>query len=463
MTEERKIFKPYPFQEEGIQKTLQFKRCINGDDMGTGKTMQSLVAVERAHATPCLVICPASLKINWERETLKFTHLRPLILTDSVKSTFPYFIGTMNLYDVVICNYESLKKYFVVSTSDPVKLKNTVFQNVIKQFKSVIIDEAHRCKNPYSNQSKYVMGICSGKEYVIELTGTPVVNDPKDLASQLAILGRMGDFGGYSEFLNEYGEGRNLNQLNRVLHEKCYFRREKKDVLKDLPDLTRSQVVTELSNRDEYETLEEDLRKWLREYKELTDEEIRKKMRKKALIRFMNLRALAGKGKVEAAIQMLKDADGTPFIVFCEHHDIVDKLKEAFPKAVCVTGRQNQAEKQAAVDSFQSGKRNIIICSIRSAGVGLTLTASSNVLFIEQPWTMADLTQCECRAYRNGQKNAVNSWILIGENSIDTYLYSLIMHKGSVASKITGAVDDALKDEKYFNELVNAFLNGNNQ
>lgn len=459
MEEERKILKPYSYQEVGIAETLKYKRVINGDDMGLGKSLESIVSIERAKATPCLIICPAALKINWERETQKFTHLRPLILTDSVKSTFPYFIGTMNMFDVVICNYESLKKYFVVSTTDPVRLKTTVFQDVIKQFKSVIIDEAHRCKNPYSNQSKFVMGICSGKEYVIELTGTPVINDPMDLASQLAILGRMGDFGGYKNFIVQYGDGRNLGELNRKLHETCYFRREKKEVLKDLPDLTRSQVITELSNRKEYDTLEDDLRKWLREYKELDDAEIRKKMRKKALIRFMNLRALAGKGKVDAAIQMLKDAEGTPFVVFCEHHDIVDEICKAFPDAVRVTGRENPVQKQAAIDLFQEGKRNIIVCSIRSAGVGITLTAASNVLFIEQPWTMADLTQCECRSFRNGQKNAVTSWILIGENSIDTYLYKLIMKKGSIASKITGAVDDALEDERYFDELADAFLN----
>lgn len=458
MEEERKILKPYPYQEEGIAKTLKFKRVINGDEMGTGKTIQSIVSVERAKATPCLVICPASLKINWERETRKFTNLRPLILTDSVKSTFPYFIGTMNLYDVVIVNYESLRKYFVVSATDPVKLKTTVFQNVIKQFKSVIIDEAHRCKNPSSNQAKFVMGICSGKEYVIELTGTPVINDPMDLASQLAILGRMKDFGGYSEFIARYSEGHNLQELNERLNEVCYFRREKKEVMKDLPELTRTQVVTDLSNETEYRTLEEDLKQWLREYKAMTDAEIRKKMRKKALIRFMNLRTLAGKGKVDAAIQTLKDANGVPFVVFCEHHDIVNAIHKAFPNAVEVTGMQTAQQKQAAIDLFQTGKRNIIICSIRSAGVGLTLTASSNVLFVEQPWTMADLSQCEARCHRNGQKNAVNSWILIGKNSIDSYLYGLIMSKGSMASKITGAANDVLQDEKYFDELSSVIL-----
>ena len=456
-----KALKPYCYQSDGINSMLSMKRVINGDACGLGKTMQAIIAIEKAQATPCLIVCPSALKINWERETQMWTNLRPLVLNDSVKSTFPYFIGKMNLYDVVIVNYESLKKYFVVDAKKGAKLKDIIFQDVIKQFRGIILDESHRCKNPATATARYVMGICQGKDYIFQLTGTPVVNDPKDLAAQIAILGRMQEFGGYSEFINNYGDGKHLSELNAILHNTCYFRREKSDVLKDLPDLTRSKVVTELSNevQAEYDLCENDLKSWLREYKNLSDQEVRKKMRVQALVKFMNLRTLAGKGKVQAAIQFLND-NPEPIVVFCEHHEIVDALKEAFPDAVCVTGRQDARAKQAAIDSFQNGKRRIIICSIRSAGVGITLTAASNELFIEQPWTYSDLTQCEARCWRNGQKNAVNSWILIGNNTIDEYLFGLIMNKKSVASKITGERDEALRDDKYFDELVETFING---
>lgn len=451
--------KPYSFQEDGIRQMLSMKRVINGDACGLGKTMQSIIAVERAKATPCLIVCPSALKINWERETRMWTDLRPLVLTESVKSTFPYFIGQMNLYDVIITNYESLKKYFVVKAERGAKLRDIVFQDVIKQFKSVILDEAHRCKNPSTATARYVMGICQGKEHIFELTGTPIINDPKDIAAQIAILGRMHEFGGYSEFINTYGDGSNLQELNEAIHKSCYFRREKSDVLKDLPDLTRSKIVTDLSDdvQSEYDLCMNDLRSWLSEYKKLSEPEVRKKMRVQALVKFMNLRTLAGKGKLQATIQFLND-NPDPIVVFAEHHEIVDAIKEAFPDAVCVTGRQNAQAKQAAIDSFQSGKRRIIICSIRSAGVGITLTASSNELFVEQPWTYSDLTQCEARCWRNGQKNAVNSWILIGNNTIDEYLFKLIMDKKSVASRITGERDEAIRDDKYFDELVDAIL-----
>lgn len=461
------VLKPYPYQEEGIEKILLMKRLIEGDEMGLGKTAQAIVAVERAKATPALVICPASLKINWEREIKKFTNLRPLILTDSVKSTFPYFIGDMNLYDVVITNFESLRKFFVVDAPKPYKLSTMIFQNVVKQLKSVIIDESARVKEPSALSTKICAGICHGKEYVVGLTGTPIVNCPPNLATQLAVIGRINDFeGGYGGFLDRYGgtgkndPPRNLDELRRKITDTMFFRRSKTLVLKDLPDLTRSTVETELDpvTQEEYDTCQQDLIKYLTEYKNLTDKEAKRKMRMAALIRFMNLRSISAKGKVSSAIDFLNDCQ-EPCIVFCEHHDVVDEIHNAFSNtSVCVTGRQNAQQKQYAIDSFQAGRKDIIICSIKAAGVGLTLTRATHELFVELPWTMADLSQAEARAWRQGQKNAVNSWVLIGCNTIDTYLFKLIMDKGKMANRITGASDDVIKDEVFFDELAEMFL-----
>lgn len=276
----------------------------------------------------------------------------------------------------------------------------------------------------------------------------------------MAILGRIDEFGGYGEFCNRYGENENLEELNQKIHETCYFRREKKDVLKDLPELTRTTISVALDSetQEEYDTCQKDLLTFLLEYKNCSEDEARKKLRMKALVKFMNLRSISGKGKMKATIEFLHDTE-EQIIVFAEHRDVVDAIKKEFPNEVCsVTGSDNQQQKQWAIDSFQAKKKRIIICSIKAAGVGLTLTASSNVVFTELPWTMADLSQCECRAYRNGQKNAVTSWILMGIDTIDSYLYSLIMKKGSIASKVTGEQDSAIKDVAYFEELADLVL-----
>ena len=239
------------------------------------------------------------------------------------------------------------------------------------------------------------------------------------------------------------------------------IRREKAKVLTQLPDKTRTDLYVDISNRDEYSTATVDLARYLAQYTECTDFEIRRKMRMEALVKFMTLRSLAARGKVKQAIDFVKvflESD-KPLILFCSLHDIVDEIKKAFPDAVTVTGRDSATEKQAAVDSFQAGTAKLIICSIKAAGVGLTLTASSNVAFIELPWTMADCVQCEDRAHRIGQKDNVTCYYLLARNTIDATLYGIIQEKKSIANQIMAADDEIPQDEMYFDELVNRFLN----
>ena len=112
------------------------------------------------------------------------------------------------------------------------------------------------------------------------------------------------------------------------------------------------------------------------------------------------------------------------------------------------------------MDSFQNGHAQLIICSIKAAGIGLTLTASSNVAFIEFPWTYADCCQCEDRAHRIGQKDNVTCYYLLGRNTIDHVLYAIIHKKKSIANRIMAANDDIPQDEMYFAELVTIFMGG---
>jgi SWI/SNF-related matrix-associated actin-dependent regulator 1 of chromatin subfamily A len=174
----------------------------------------------------------------------------------------------------------------------------------------------------------------------------------------------------------------------------------------------------------------------------------------------MTLRSLSAKGKVKQAIDFINTylANDTPLIVFCSYHEIVDTLKKQFPDAVTITGRDSLTDKQAAVDRFQSGHAKLAICSIKAAGVGLTLTASCNVAFIEFPWTYADCCQCEDRAHRIGQKENVTCYYLLGERTIDHTLYGIIYEKKSIANRIMGTDDDIPTDTLYFEELTKMFL-----
>lgn len=441
---------PYPYQLKGIARGLELKRFMNCDEPGLGKTLQSIATINLANAFPCLVICPSSLKINWQREWEKFTDKKAMVLTDKVRDTWTFFYQT-GMHQVFIVNYESLKKYFVqrIKKAEGWTLRDVEFRNSINLFKSVIIDESHRCKSASTQQAKFCKGICTGKEWVIELTGTPVVNRPKDLIPQLAILNRMDDFGGYKPFVNRYCSGQreasNLKELNFNLWKYCMFRREKSLVLTDLPDKIRQVNTCEITNRKEYMDAERDLIMYLQKYKDADDEKIEKALRGEVMVRINILRQISARGKVRDVIEFVKDfrENGKKIILFCSLHEVVDQLKRYFPTAVSVTGRDSQDEKQRAVDSFQNNpKADIIICSIKAAGVGLTLTASSYVAFVEFPWTYADCCQCEDRAHRIGQKDSVTCYYFLGRRTIDEKVYRIIQEKKNIANAVTGSTED---------------------
>lgn len=467
---------PYPYQQEGIEAGLRMHRLLIGDEPGLGKTLQSIGIVNAAHAYPALVICPSSLKINWQREFAKFAGVDALILDNTVLQSWPYMLadGTAK---VAIVNYESLRKFFVRSPArGPLgRLKDVVFYPFIKMFRSLIIDESHRVKDPTAQQTIITRGIADGIPFRILLSGTPVVNRPADLIAQLSIMGRLSEFGGRTKFLADYGGGettkgparggepdppRNLEQLSAELYARCMIRREKSKVLTQLPEKTRVDLVVPISNREAYLTAERDLETYLRVYTASTDRDIRRKMRMEALVKFMTLRSLVSVGKVKAAIEFISTFldTGEPLILFCSLHEIVDALLKAFPSAVTVTGRDSMQAKQAAIDAFQGGRSNLIICSIKAAGVGLTLTRASSVAFLELPWTYADCCQCEDRAHRIGQLNNVTCYYLLGNRTIDNTLYQIIHRKKSVAAEITGTDDSIPQDKYYIEELITNFL-----
>lgn len=444
-----------PYQKQGVARGLQLKKYINGDMPGLGKTLQSIATVYAAELKgeitfPCLVICPSALKINWKREFEMWTDKQAMILDDKVKSTWHRY-WEMQVADIFIVNYESLRKFFVKKYPKKEDLNNAgdiEMDPRIEMFQSVIIDEIHKLKNSSSQRTKIALRITRRKNYIIGLTGTPVVNKPMDLFAQLCIISRIKKFGGTEGFKTRYCEGgsgaSNLKELNFLLNRNCFFRREKHEVLKDLPAKVRQTVYCEINNRGEYEKVEKDFKNFLKE-NDFDDKEIRKKLKSEVIVKITLLLQLAAKGKIEAAQEYIDEIldSGEKIVVFCKHKIVVDELCKIYPQAVRVTGSENDQQKQASVDSFQKNpKTNIIIGSHKAAGVGLTLTASSEVLFLELPWTFADLEQCEDRCHRMGQPNSVRCTSLLGENTLDKWLYNdVIMTKKQIADAVTGADD----------------------
>ena len=471
------LLQPYQYQLEGVQYAVEKKRCILGDQPGLGKTLQAICTVVKAHreaviygeSFPTLVVCPAALKVNWQREFKKFAGLNAIILDDSNRQTWHSFYDCKKadgspLCEVFITNYESLKKFFVKRVSEGGKLtmKGILFDERVNLFKSVIIDESHKCKSGKTQQGKFVEGLCKGKRFVLALTGTPVVNNNTDLIQQLKILGRLEDFGGYSRFVERYCDGpkqaSNVKELNWRLWNCCFFRREKSKVLTQLPDKTRQYLQIDITNMKEYQSAESDIVKYLKQYKNASDAQVQRSMNGAVMVKMGLLKQISARGKIKAVSEFIHDVidGGEKLIVFGYLKEVIAELKKEFPNAVTVTGSDNISQKQFAVDSFQNNPDcKLIILNYKSGGTGLTLTASSRVAFIEFPWTFSDCEQAEDRAHRNGQKNNVNCYYFLGKDTIDKYMYDVIQTKKNIANGVTGTDDQV--EENMVNLAMDLF------
>lgn len=461
------------YQKQGVAYNLLHKRTIIGDVPGLGKTVQSIATILGAEIKgdepfPCLVVCPSTLKINWQREWMKWSGERAVILNDELKNRWPVMVNTGRAR-VFIVNYESLKKYFVESINrdvDKVTMRQIKFNNNINFFNSIIIDESHRTKNSGSLQSKFVKGLSENKKYILALTGTPVVNTPADLIPQLSILGRLNEFGGYKVFKSKYvdnGSKELLQELSDKLKATCFYRREKHEVLKELPSKQRSMILCDITTRKEYDEAEEDVLEYLRKYKNASPEQIDAAERGKIMVQIMNLKKISARGKLPSLFEYVDEIveAGEKVVVFAHHHEILDEIISRY-KHVCVaiTGAVDLDERQISVDRFQNDDSvQVAVCGIKAAGVGLTLTAASRVCFVELAWHPADHEQCEDRVHRIGQNEGVVATYFIGEYTYDQEIYRIISEKREISNTITGAVDNVRED--VFSSLLQFMIEDN--
>jgi SWI/SNF-related matrix-associated actin-dependent regulator 1 of chromatin subfamily A len=437
-------------------------------------------------AGPGLIICPNTLCLNWQQEWDMVAGRRSIILNNKTKENWQKYYEHKYV-DVFIINYDGLKKFFVQpgwtkpkegklhSKSIPYREK------LVELFKWIIIDESHKCKEANTLRTKFVIGITRKKDIVMELTGTSVVNKPHDLIPQLVIIdrlkdivshipqprdahGKLIDWTGLQRFMtrycsvDEHGNYLNQKELNYRLNKVCFYRREKAQVLKDLPDKTRQIVLCDITNRTEYDKAFADLKTYLKEVRNCTDKDIKKKMKAEVLVRIGVLKQISARGKIEAAQEAIDEVldAGQKIVIFCNLKEIVQQVKDLYPNAVSVTGSDSLDIRDRNIKSFQTDPScNIIVCNIKTGGVGITLTASSEVLFIEFPWTFADCTQCEDRTHRIGQKESVRARYLLGEGTIDRWCYNLIVKKRSIASVIAG--DEHTVDDEIVDDLFNLF------
>jgi SWI/SNF-related matrix-associated actin-dependent regulator 1 of chromatin subfamily A len=241
-------------------------------------------------------------------------------------------------------------------------------------------------------------------------------------------------------------------RLHWHLRSRCFVRRLKADVLPQLPAKTRAVVPVELDNEAEYRLAERDVVAWLQsqplDLREL-DAKVAAALRAERLVRLNALKLLAARGKLHAALSWIHDfcSSGERLVVFAHHQEIQRAVVERFPAALHILGADTPGARDGALRAFQARDEEgnqLIVCSIEVAGQGLTLTRSSNVVFLELDWTPAKHDQAEDRCHRIGQKDAVNASYLLAAGTIDETISKLLERKRAVI----GAVTDGRQEDE---------------
>ncbi|TDQ12209.1 DEAD/DEAH box helicase [Pedobacter metabolipauper] len=467
-----------PWQPGGVAYILKNRRVIVGDDMGLGKTSQAIIAIEGLHqlgeaSYPCLIICPSAVKENWVKEINQNISKKGIVLQNSIKNTFmEYFRVGMSQFFIV--NFESLKKYFVDHIDEVPKGKQLRLEHIhfnkkyLDFFKAVIVDESHKVKSIKSQSTKFTKGICIGKETILLLTGTPIVNKPMDLVSQLGIMNRMADFGGYTAFVKRYCSGpkeaSNLKELNYKLNSICFYRRNKTDpdIKKFLPDKARQVISCELDpvHRKEYMHAQADLESYMINIKKQSEESVQKSMKGEVMVRIGILKNISARGKLADAFSFIQDIidNGQKIVVFASLKEVIAKVQERFPRSVRITGAEDGKQKQAAVDRFKSDpKIDVIVLNLKAGGTGVDglQNVATQICFIEFGWHAAIMDQAEDRLYRTGQHSNVMCTYFLGKSTIDEWNYKLINSKREIANTVTGSEDQT--EETFVDSVMSLF------
>jgi len=435
-----------PFQRAGVAYLLKQRRSFLADEQGLGKTVEALATIEADGAYPAVVVCPASLKLNWMREIERWLPARTAQMLDGNRGSVPPADVTVVNYDIVAGRIEAL------TAVAP---------------RAVALDESHYCKNPGARRTQAAQRLCAAvprEGLVLALTGTPLMNRPPELISQLRILGRLGDFGSGTQFGQRF-RGQDAHQrLHWHLRARCFARRLKADVLPQLPAKTRAVVPVALDNEGEYRLAERDVIEWLRTQPldlRALDAKVAAALRAERLVRLNALKLLAARGKLHAALHWIRDflSSGERLVVFARHREIQHAVLERFPAALHVLGDDSQRARDDAVRAFQApdSDNQVIVCSIEVAGQGITLTRASNVAFLELDWTPAKHDQAEDRCHRIGQQDAVSATYLLAADTIDETIATLLERKRAVIGAVT---DGREEDERGVVDALVAELRG---
>ena len=425
---------PLDHQKIAIEKLAGSKRFILADDMGLGKTTSTIIAALETGAKKILIVCPASLKINWQREIANYSD-RPVFIAEGKK------FSTED--DFVIVNYDILKNFH---DTDPKKKEESILLQ--SNFDLVILDEAHMISNVQAQRTKIINHFAKKVNRVWLLTGTPMTSRPMNYYNLLNLI-ESPVAQNWKAYAIRYCQGyqfsagkrkvwnvsgaSNLEEL-RDRTSKQILRRLKEEVL-DLPDKIITPVYLKLKSK-EYENLMGEYYDW---YDKNPDESTSLTVQ---FSKLMKVRKVIANEKVKQTIEFTENIleQGKKVIIFTNFTDTLQTIYQHFGKqAVYLDGSCSNAVRQQAVDQFQNNEKiTVFVGNLKAAGVGLTLTAAEVVIMNDLSFVPAEHSQAEDRAYRYGQKSNVLVYYPIFENSIEGAIYDILNKKKQIIRTVMG-------------------------
>ena len=425
---------PLEHQKIAIEKLAGSKRFILADDMGLGKTTSTILAALETGAKKILIVCPASLKINWQREIENYSD-RPVFIAEGKKFSTEH--------DFVIVNYDILKNFH---DSDPKKKNESLLLQ--SGFELVILDEAHMISNVQAQRTKIINSFAKKVDRVWLLTGTPMTSRPMNYYNLLNLI-ESPVAQNWKAYAIRYCQGfqftagkrkvwnvmgaSNLEEL-RDRTSKQILRRLKEEVL-DLPDKIITPVYLRLKSK-EYEDLMGEYYEW---YDKNPDESSSLTVQ---FSKLMKVRKVIANEKTKQTIDFAENIleQGKKVIIFTNFTDTLQTIYQHFGKqAVYLDGSCSNSMRQQAVDSFQNDdKIRVFVGNLKAAGVGLTLTAAEVVIMNDLSFVPAEHAQAEDRAYRYGQKSNVLVYYPLFENTIEGAIYDILNKKKRIINTVMG-------------------------
>lgn len=453
----------FPYQHAGIAFAAGRDATFIGDEMGLGKTIQAIGVINLTNPEKVLIVCPATLKLNWKKELERWLVKPYRIHVLNSGEAFPVNV------EIVVMNYDIASKYS--------KELRTVNWSLF------VADEAHYMKNPKAQRTIALLGGKSATKETSEpikatkkilLTGTPITNRPIEIFPLVSFLW-PGIFSNMWHFAKRYcaafntGWGwdfsgaSNLDELQDMLRANGMIRRLKADVLKELPPKTRQVVVLpsdsvsglikkEVEKAKQFEVEIKRLQKEMRAAKG-QDETAYKaavgRLRQAHNIAFTEMAAIRKElaiAKIPFAVEYVRNMveDGEKVVVMAHHREVVEQLQNEFGlEAVKLYGGMSEVEKSSNVDRFQNDPTcKVFVGSIHAAGVGITLTAAQKMLFAELDWTPANMLQAEDRIHRIGQEGNALIQQLVFDGSLDAKMAETLVRKMEVIEKALDKVSD---------------------